>query len=327
MTADTFFEITTIDPASNETHWSRNADILLFSRIVRVQACLWYALCSLVIPGNVLTIILVKRNRKLQTPSNILVAALAVADLTVGINGILTSLLSKYVTICDVFYATTKEVLLHVPLSSASAHVFLIAVDRYIAIVYPLRYEVIMTLGLIKKMVAAVWLIIFTLGFTMFVWPIHNTDSCWSNVPTEHSFTMLVTIYFGTAIFLVFAYTRITLIARKHTRQIHTVNSISSGDRISTRRTHKTTKILSYISVAYFLAWTPYIVFAFIQMTMKPPDIPGTGYIALASAWMLSSLFGIFNSGVNFFIYAWTSKTFRKGYLNLIMCCGWKPDA
>lgn len=297
----------------------------VYSRIDRAQTYLWCIVCLLLIPGNVLTICLVAKNRRMQTPSNILVAALAVADFGVGITGILIQILREHVNVCDAFYDTLLTVLLQVPILSAASHVFLIAVDRYIAIVYPLRYEAIVTIKLIRRMVVAVWLTILSLGLTIFTWPAKNRNTCFVDLPVAHWFGMNCILYLVTVVFLVFMYVRIFLIARKHVKHIQTISANSSSNRKKTRERNKTSKMLSYIVVTYLMAWSPAIMVTCISLFATPQS--HNGQITLAILMVVCVIIGITNSGVNFFIYAWTSNTFRKGYVSLIMCRRRTPTA
>lgn len=122
--------------------------------------------------GNLLVIVSVMRHRKLRIITNYFVVSLALADMLVAMFA-MTFNLSVQVTgrwlfsyfMCDVWnsldvYFSTSSIL----------HLMCISVDRYVAIVKPLKYPIYMTKRVVFYMLLACW---FAPGIISFV-PIFN---------------------------------------------------------------------------------------------------------------------------------------------------------
>lgn len=110
--------------------------------------------------GNLLVIVSVMRHRKLRIITNYFVVSLAFADILVAI-AVMTFNASLQLTgrwmfsqfMCDVWNS------LDVYFSTASIlHLCCISVDRYYAIVKPLKYPINMTKKVVAIMVGATWL-------------------------------------------------------------------------------------------------------------------------------------------------------------------------
>ncbi|KAL1449644.1 hypothetical protein WDU94_002130 [Cyamophila willieti] len=118
--------------------------------------------------GNLLVIISVIKHRKLRIITNYFVVSLAFADLLVALcvmpfNAIV-SLTNKWYFgyfMCDVWnsfdvYFSTASIL----------HLCCISVDRYVAIVKPLQYPIIMNQNTVLLMLSNVWILPGIISFT-----------------------------------------------------------------------------------------------------------------------------------------------------------------
>ncbi|XP_055923381.1 octopamine receptor beta-2R-like [Eupeodes corollae] len=148
------------DPADglNATHGSDNEWI--DSVMLTFKASLMLFIIIAAIFGNLLVIISVMRNRKLRIITNYFVVSLAMADIMVAIMA-MTFNFSVQVTgrwnfspfLCDLWNS------LDVYFSTASIlHLCCISVDRYYAIVKPLKYPISMTKRLVAIMILNTWI-------------------------------------------------------------------------------------------------------------------------------------------------------------------------
>ena len=86
--------------------------------------------------------------------------------------------------------------------------------------------------------------------------------------------------------------------------------------RSNTLGSHRTLKILTFTSVAYFMFWSPYVVVTLVQCffsSFKPPS--GVEFVVM---WLANT-----NSAVNVFIYSSTNTQFRRQCVLLAsrLCC------
>ena len=114
----------------------------------------------IVIFGNSITLVAVATFSKIQTNTNILVSSLAVVDILVGITSIgyfiqLHVLGKRTLLVCHVISDMYGYCL-----AFSLSLLFFITVDRYIAIIYPLRYNNWITTKRVLCLVIATWMII-----------------------------------------------------------------------------------------------------------------------------------------------------------------------
>ncbi|XP_070573650.1 alpha-1A adrenergic receptor-like [Ptychodera flava] len=137
----------------------------------------WISVVGLVvisIPCIVLNLIVMTalyRNRHLHTITHIFIFSLAIADLLVGAVNV-----PVYVAEQNGGYGTLLECILSRSVTmffilASVAHLLLIAIDRYIAITFPLRYPALMTKQRAVGCVLAFWLLSIMAGFApLFGW-------------------------------------------------------------------------------------------------------------------------------------------------------------
>ncbi|XP_015523836.1 octopamine receptor beta-2R isoform X1 [Neodiprion virginianus] len=150
--------LSTEDPSGNITHvedeeWSKMSKSILIG-------CVLGSIIITAVFGNLLVMVSVMRHRKLRIITNYFVVSLALADMLVAMFA-MTFNASVQVTgrwvfgyfMCDVWnsldvYFSTSSIL----------HLMCISVDRYYAIVRPLKYPINMTKRVVAYMLLACWL-------------------------------------------------------------------------------------------------------------------------------------------------------------------------
>ncbi|XP_017889046.1 octopamine receptor beta-2R-like isoform X2 [Ceratina calcarata] len=153
-----FNAITTEDsPAANNNYPTEHK---WFVPATIVKGCLLGSIILTAVFGNLLVMVSVMRHRKLRIITNYFVVSLALADMLVAMFA-MTFNASVQITgkwlfgyfMCDVWnsldvYFSTSSIL----------HLMCISVDRYWAIVKPLKYPIIMTKRLAAYMLLACWI-------------------------------------------------------------------------------------------------------------------------------------------------------------------------
>uniref|UniRef100_A0A183CBI1 G_PROTEIN_RECEP_F1_2 domain-containing protein n=1 Tax=Globodera pallida TaxID=36090 RepID=A0A183CBI1_GLOPA len=118
-------------------------------------------LVILVVGGNALVIAAVMLRRRLRSATGLLILSLAVADLLVGLVILPFSLANEVLNGFWVFGDTwcTAWLTIDIWMSTSSVYnLVAISVDRYIAIIKPLKYPMIITKFRARLIVAAVWI-------------------------------------------------------------------------------------------------------------------------------------------------------------------------
>ena len=116
--------------------------------------------------GNAFVVFLVATNRRLHSSANWFVLSLAVADFGVGIVVFPSSYICNNSMACDMM---VQMALFWFFLHSSVTNLCFLTYDRYIAIVYPLRYNTSMTERRPGMVILTAWLIPFAISLSLLV--------------------------------------------------------------------------------------------------------------------------------------------------------------
>ncbi|XP_061115435.1 neuropeptide FF receptor 1 like 2 [Conger conger] len=299
-----------------------------------------FLLCML---GNGLVCLIVLRNRRMRTVTNLFILNLAVSDLLVGIFCIPTTLVDNLITGWPFSSAVCKMSGLMQGMS-VSASVFTlvaIAVDRFRCIVYPFKAK--LTLLVAKGTVALIWVMAFIIMCPSIVmltvrrvqdhYMIHNGDyrhpyplySCYENWPWVEMRKVYTTVLFThiylaplTLITLMYScigvklYTTSILLDREHPRTAPPGVRQEGTRPLVSQKKVKVIKMLMVVALLFMLSWLP------LWCLMLLTDYGGldadqlellTGYVFPFAHWLAFS-----NSTVNPVIYGYYNENFKRGF-------------
>ncbi|EDX14976.1 GD17311 [Drosophila simulans] len=270
--------------------------------------------------GNVLVIIVFRRERKLRRRTNYYIVSLAMADLLVGALGIPFAILAS-MGLPRNLHACLFTVSLLVVLCTISIFCLVaVSVDRYWAILYPMAYS-----RNVRTRTA-----IFIISM------------CWVAGTIVMDYNYLVFLYFATiitpALLMLAFYTHIYRVIIKQVRQIVTMNPASDLSRRSSaavvqvttpgrgghtgtmmrvlgaarKRDVKATQNLSIIVLFFMICWIPLYTINCIKAFC--PECYVHPKLTLFCI-ILSHL----NSAVNPVLYAYHLKDFRAALKNLLL--------
>uniref|UniRef100_A0A8C9S3R7 Neuropeptide FF receptor 1 n=1 Tax=Scleropages formosus TaxID=113540 RepID=A0A8C9S3R7_SCLFO len=276
-----------------------------------------FLLCML---GNMLVCLIVLRDRRMRTVTNLFILNLAVSDLLVGIFCIPTTLVDNLITGWP-FSNTVCKMSGLVQGMSVSASVFTlvaIAVDRFRCIVYPFQSKI--TLLVAKATIVMIWvlaLVIMCPAAVMLTvqrvenhYMVQNEDynktyplyTCYENWPEPEMRKVYTTVLFG-HIYLA----PLTLIMLMYSRigvKLYTTSLLSSKVRVI--------KMLIVVALLFMLSWLP------LWTLMLLTDYGGldaeqlehlTGYVYPFAHWLAFS-----NSSINPIIYGYYNENFKRGF-------------
>ncbi|EDO41741.1 predicted protein, partial [Nematostella vectensis] len=267
--------------------------------------------------GNTLVLAIVFGNSRLQTNTNIFITNLCLVDLISGIllmpmvmnalvtNEAMAGRLCEFSAFIDAIYST-----------GSSLTIATIAVDRYHSIVNCLYYETIVTHK--RTVLAIIWIWVQTLVISIcpiLGWGTYSFDphqlKCSLQLPDKHGFLYFLT---STSVvlpytMLVFCYTQIHLVARRHARSMVAIQIHDTGRRIKSISSRKT-KLVYLVVGLYSVCWLPYYSIQVLQSTMPGLGIPSV-VVTLATALSL------LNGSCNPFLYALITSHYRVGLRRL----------
>ncbi|XP_017131842.1 uncharacterized protein LOC108149009 isoform X2 [Drosophila elegans] len=293
--------------------------------------------------GNVLVIIVFRRERKLRRRTNYYIVSLAMADLLVGSLGIPFAILAS-IGLPRNLHACLFTVSLLVVLCTISIFCLVaVSVDRYWAILYPMAYSRNVRTRTAIFIISMCWVAGTIVGFLpLFGWHAdvqHNQECLFVEVM---DYNYLVFLYFATiitpALLMLAFYTHIYRVIIKQVRQIVTMNPASDLSRRSSaavvqvttpgrsghtgtmlrvlgaarKRDVKATQNLSIIVLFFMICWIPLYTINCIKAFC--PDCYVHPKLTLFCI-ILSHL----NSAVNPVLYAYHLKDFRAALKNLLL--------
>ena len=253
--------------------------------------------------GNTLTMVTIAQFRQLRTKSNAIIFSLSFADFMVGITHLIGNIfhLQNEQTLSKVFNQLVTMFVL-----SSMLHLLIVATERYIFIIYPLKYHTWITKNVIGLMIFLPWLVAF-LTYTV---PLFMS---YLQIPTDvKAFRLtILLVYVAESIAIIGMYSQVLRIVQKQVRQIRNLSFIKRHENISESE-RKATLAMGLILGAFVISWMPERI---NSIFIKLKVVPKNKIINMAFGMV-----GYSNSVVNCFIYAWKYPQFRKAYYSLLSC-------
>ena len=261
--------------------------------------------------GNGLTIAAVAKYNKLQTITNAGIVNLAVSDFLVGLEILISGALgglghTKVICIFSV-------VMLSISMSVSLQTLGFVTVDRFVAIVKPLRYEAIVTRKVVLISLIAIWAwpVILAQGFIFW----HHFDETGGLCRLEifplplAVLCMIVPICVITPLIIIM-YIKIFAVAYQHSKKIHAMQNLDGHD--STMRNVKAAKVLAIVVGAFGVSWLPFLTACTIQIC--------TQIRSLEILWFndITLQLVIINSSLNPLIYAWKNEELRTQFRKML---------
>lgn len=121
-----------------------------------------FSLCGII--GNVLVLIVVTRNRQLHTVTNIFISSLALADLLACIVAQPMNAVFLYGLPPNPVYGMTRKSFSFVSMLASISNLAVLTIDRYIAIVSPMQYQLKANFKRAFILLCLIWVISLGLG-------------------------------------------------------------------------------------------------------------------------------------------------------------------
>ena len=269
---------------------------------------------------NLLIILAVVARRRLQTNSNILVAWLAVLDLSSGlvvrpfVIVLALKLIFSHSPYCTFEKASTVAIIGNGVTSLGI--LVLISIDRYISIKYPLRYQTIVT----KHRIKLGLVLVLSTGFLV---TIQEVILAVIDSGTEIYFRyskvrdlMLVIFAFLLICIVSYTYCYIFSETRRQLKRLQ-LEQVSHEEAKRMKKENKAANTLMMILGALVLSYLPTIVLvivtAFSDNIIIEPHVIGI-------LWSWITTFGLFSALFNPIIFFWRIKKLRRAPFEILHC-------
>ena len=305
------------------------SDQVLLSSIVFKFVAMFIGVC-----GNIVVIILTRTSKfwnKEKTETSYLVGNLALADLLMCLTLYPTWIVELTLTILDIdsdqllFCKFSRSFAYSLQFASV-ASLLAIAVDRYIFILKPLKYPLIVTRKKVFASTLAIWMTafcVFALKYTF----MKTIDTGWRGLcilsVLEGYYFSIFTIFVPTFVIIILNFL-ILLAARKQHKRIlaGTIQAADSNTTADHRRYRMRIVLRFFVGLRQVKTFS--IVVAVLIFCVIVPTLLGTilYYFSSNSVWSTWDLifyyefYGI-NSVVNAFIYVMRHVKYRKAFAKI----------
>ncbi|XP_076461817.1 prolactin-releasing peptide receptor-like [Babylonia areolata] len=309
-------------------HAAEDQQVMRLTWVMSLFIFFYSVIFLLGIVGNILVVVVVTRNKAMQTITNIFITNLAVSDVCMCLLAVPFTPMSFFfnswifgkalchivpMTLCISVYVST--------LTSTA-----IAVDRYFVIVYPFKPR--MKIYMCVLMIVAIWIISISISLPLGIYhekeQITNTTSfkCsekWPKPQARQFFTVtsLVLQYIVPCTIITFCYSMVSLALRKRSKV-----KIGSGARSrereeqEIRRKKRTNKMLIAMVVIFVCCWMPLNAVLLLREYKESVDRWYYFTLIFFTAHVIAMSSTIYNP----FLYAWMNDNFKKEFKTILPC-------
>ncbi|KAK3090616.1 hypothetical protein FSP39_013157 [Pinctada imbricata] len=250
--------------------------------IIVLLAFLYGSISLIAVFGNGLVILVIAKNKKMQTVTNILIANLALADVIIGIFSIpfqfQAALLQKWVVAN--FMCSMAPFVKNVSVNVSVFTLTVISIDRYIAVIYPLKAG--FKEGVAAVVLAFVWLISIASSIPdalyLYVTMIPEKSGGMKAFCSPHWPSPEFGKYYHLYLLLVQYLVPLIIINFSYFRIVHRIwgnkapgHGMDRRDNIRARNRKKVVKMLIIVVCLFVLCWLPFHVYNFLSELY--PDI------------------------------------------------------
>lgn len=276
----------------------------------------WYGLAGLAaIIGNAIVLWLVARNESLRTISNLFLASLAAADFVVGLVIDPVWIFTRCVGYdANSHVQTYGEVIDYLWIHTTVATTFnlcCVTMDRYLAILYPLRYQDILTKRRCYILIVTIWFISFILPCSRFFVK-DGSVSLWL------SFTIITVLI--PMMIIIFCSVRILKAAAEQSKKIRNNYTVQSQEALRRGRRNSKAALTIGIVVGLFVAcWLPSLITSLVNY-FTPHHCGLTRQLLYYTVWLSVEALAFTSSGINPWVYCLRYDEFYKALTRTFPC-------
>ncbi|XP_052069285.1 tachykinin-like peptides receptor 99D [Mytilus californianus] len=311
----------------NETFYEDPYMMPWWSQLIFLTA--FVILITVALGGNLIVIWIVMAHKRMRTVTNYFLVNLAVADTLISLLntpfisvfllyqnwwfGDLWCKFANFVAICTV--------------SASVLTLMAIAIDRYMAIIHPLRPRVT---GRVIVAIIVIWIASTVLSFPnliysttvnfnyteicTFEWPDGNSTN--SRIDFWYNIIILLATYLIPMATLTVTYTRIGV--ELWGQQTIGENTPVQFERMKSKR--RVVKMMVMVIIIFGICWLPYHLYFVLVSTTNITRMKYIQEFYLVIYWLAMS-----NSMYNPIIYCWMNAKFRQGFVRAFCCCPCAP--
>lgn len=286
-------------------------------------------LSVLILVINGIVIYLFFSREYLQTKTNSLLVSLSISDLTVGLLGIPLYIACNWTRVDQICFASAATYRLQAV--SEMAHIFMTTLERYIYVMYPMKYIRIVTAPRILNLMGSVWCFSLFITFIQAAWNDPNDFFYDLNAnPTRrfcsivyNCFTIVV-CFLIPLIIMVISYSRMFDVIHRQIKEIHQQNyprgGAGSSQRAPVATEARAVSIFALMLSIFTLAWSSWYIIGigvyFVQFyqTLPGPLMEFLHFFRFAVAF------------INPILYTFLKRDFSRALKSLVNREGLRRD-
>lgn len=308
---------------SNHTYTFGNLELNETNRYIK--ACLIIVISCLIICSNIINISVIQKTIQLPRITRICILNLSVSDLLVGLISCFPCIIPAFTGVWPYgeVWCQIAGIVHGTSVTISIWSLSLISIDRYFAIVRPLKSRCLLTPQKVISMIAVLWSIAVITFFAPlptkrnFIYYQYSQDELICGLFWEYKwFCVITALYIPITSACIIIYTNY-----KVTRKVITARQMVEIWRIghkSGRSEMRAVKLLTIATVVYFISWGPYVIQVIIMSLANISNISPD--VRFATLWLANC-----NSFCNVFVYSAMYKSFRRRarffISSLIFCC------
>ncbi|XP_063156113.1 melanocortin receptor 3 [Candoia aspera] len=294
---------------NNSVFGSRGDNEFCEQVFIKAEVFLTLGIISLL--ENVLVILAVIKNGNLHSPMYFFLCSLAAADILMGMSNALETIMiailsSGYLTIDDHFIQNMDNVfdsMICISLIASICNLLIIAIDRYITILYALRYHSIMTVRKALALIGVIWIACIFCGI-MFI----------AYYESKTVIVCLITMFFTMLFFMALLYIHMFLFARLHVKRIA---ALPVDGALHQHTCMKGAVTITILLGVFIICWAPF--FLHLILIISCPTNPHC--LCYTSHFNTYLVLIMCNSVIDPLIYAFRSPEMRKTFKEIVFCC------
>lgn len=286
------------------------------SMAAKIILSTWYGLAGLAaIIGNAIVLWLLARNESLRTISNLFLTSLAAADFLVGTViapvWIITRCLKYNANTYVKTHGKANDYLWIHTTVATTFNLCCVSLDRYIAIIHPLRYQGLLTKTRCYVFIAIVWLMSLVLPCSRFLVK-DGSVTLWL------SFTIITVLI--PMIVIVFCSIRIFKAAEEQSKKIITDNTLQNQDAVKRgKKNCKAAKTVSIVVGLFVVCWLPSLITSLVNY-FTPDHCGLSKQLSYYTVWTLVEALAFTSSGINPWVYCLRNDEFYEAFIRTFPC-------
>ncbi|KAI8130589.1 hypothetical protein FF38_12734 [Lucilia cuprina] len=303
-------------------------DFYEISSLVRITVPLCFGVIALTgFFGNILVILVVCLNKQMHSTTNLLIVNLAVADLLFVIFCIPFTA-ADYVADSWPFgdlWCRTVQYLIVVAAFTSIYTLVLMSIDRFLAVVHPIRSRMLRTEKITKICIAAIWTIILLVCLPVaFTHGVVKTDDDDPDFPEFEVCQFIPNDFLGLQTYQIIFFTSsyllpLMVISGLYMRMITRLWRQGSGVRMSVesqRGRKRVTRLVVVVVIAFASLWLPVQLILLLKaLYIYHADTKFTVILQVVAQTLAYA-----SSCINPVLYAFLSDNFRKAFHKAINC-------